>query len=67
MGLPHDNGRGVTVEYRRNDPTVEETEPVVVLGTRCECRHRKVTVPVTPEMESIGIGVSTPKAGEVGI
>jgi hypothetical protein len=67
IGLPHDYGSRVTVEHGRNNPTVEEAEPVVVLGTRSECRHRAVTFPITPEMESIGIGVSTPKAGEVRI
>jgi hypothetical protein len=63
MGLPHDNSSRVTVKYRRDDPTVEEAEPVVVLGLRSECRHCTVTVAITPEMESIGIGVSASKAG----
>ena len=47
--------------------TVEEAEPVVVLGTRFERRHCTVTVPITPEMKCIEVGVSTPEAGEVRI
>ena len=31
IGLPHDDGGCVTVEERRDDPTVEEAEPIVVL------------------------------------
>jgi hypothetical protein len=56
----------VAVKYRRDDSTVEEAEAVIVLGTRCERRHCAVTVLIATEMESIGIGVSTPVAGEVG-
>ncbi len=67
MGLLHDNCSSVTVENRRNNPSVEEAETVVVLGTRSECRHRAFTLTITPEMESIGIGVSASKAGQVRI
>jgi len=66
ISLPHDNGGRVTIEDRRNNPTVEEAEPVVVLGTRCECCHCAVTFAITAKMESIWIGVATPEAGEVG-
>jgi hypothetical protein len=34
IGLPHDNGGCAAVQDRRDDPAVEDSEPVVVLGTR---------------------------------
>ena len=61
------NGRRVAVQYRRNNPTVEEAKPGVVFGTWCKCCHRLVTVPITTELEPIRIGAATPKAGEVRI
>jgi hypothetical protein len=67
VDLPLHRGRGVAVEYRRADPPIEKPECVVVLSERCERGDRNLTVPVTKEVEPVGIGVPATESCEVGI
>src|ERR1019366_4379244 len=44
----------MAVERRRDDPSIEESESVVMFGARRECGNRDLPVPVTSEVEAEG-------------
>jgi hypothetical protein len=67
IGLPHHDSRRVAIEHRRDDPPIEEAEPIVVFGARSECGDGDLVLSIATQVKAVRVGMTATEAREIGI